>query len=415
MPRRKGRPVRQFKRALCTLVLAACAHSTDSLPQTALPNSGAAAPTASYRKLFAFHGTPAGSEPTGTIVIHGELFGTTMGGGTKSLGTVFTRGLAGKVRILHSFQGGHDGSQPEGGLVELNGVLYGTTAYGGTYGDGTVFAIATGGSEHVVYSFKGGADGATPVLAGLVALNGKLYGTTNAGGDSSCSYQSIAGCGTVFDVTPSGTEHVVYRFKGTPDGACPSGSLLASGGVLYGTTNYGGTYNLGSVFKVTTSGQKTTLYSFKGYPDGVTPFGGLAELNGWFYGTTALGGAFQGAGTVFALNSSGTYKVLHSFKGSPDGALPYATLLPIGTSLYGTTELGGSSGASCVGRGIVGCGTVFSIGASGTLNVIYRFKGHKDGMNPLASLAVSGNGKVYGTTIGGGGFEDNGTIFEVTP
>ena len=65
----------------------------------------------------------------------------------------------------------------------MGGALYGTTEYGGAAGDGTVFRSSTAGSESIVHTFKGGSDGATPLLGGLVAIAGKLYGTTNAGGD----------------------------------------------------------------------------------------------------------------------------------------------------------------------------------------------------------------------------------------
>jgi uncharacterized repeat protein (TIGR03803 family) len=348
----------------------------------------------------------------GLTALHGLLYGTTTAGGAKTFGTIFERGLSGKVRTLYSFQGGTDGSEPDGPLVELNGVLYGMTEYGGSAGDGTIFAMRNG-KERVLYAFKGGSDGATPVLAGLVALGGKLYGTTNAGGDSKCRVAHSVGCGVVFEVTSTGSERVIYRFRGKPDGAAPSGVLIVSGGVLYGTTEFGGTYDNGSVFWITTGGAEKRLYGFKGYPDGATPFAGLTELNGSFYGTTTLGGAYDGSGTVFELNASGSESVLHSFKGAPDGALPYAGLTVVGDALYGATEVGGSSEPSCIGHGIVGCGTIFSIGSSGNLSLIYRFKGRKDGTNPLSTLVLVKDA-LYGTTFGGGD-RDNGTVFEIVP
>jgi uncharacterized repeat protein (TIGR03803 family) len=398
--------------ALYALVLVSCEHAGNfGLP--AARNGTVDVPDAAggYKQIFAFRGTPSGSGPTGMILVKGALYGTTTSGGARTLGTFFVRGSSGKVRILHSFQGGSDGAQPEGALVELNGVFYGTTEYGGSSGDGTVFAITPAGKEHVVYSFKGGSDGATPVLAGLAAVNGKLYGTTNAAGDTGCTHQSIVGCGTVFELTSSGQERVLYRFKGA-DGACPSGTLIASGGTLYGTTNFGGRYDLGSVFKITTAGKESAIYSFRGYPDGVAPYGGLTELNGTFYGTTTLGGAFQGSGTVFEISVSGNERILHSFRGTPDGALPYATLTVAGNALYGTTELGGSSSSACVGHGIVGCGTIFRTSTSGNLSLLYKFKGRKDGSWPLAGVISAPNSLLYGTTLGGG-VNDNGTIFRL--
>jgi uncharacterized repeat protein (TIGR03803 family) len=380
-------------------------------PQTR--DGDASSLAAKYKLLYTFPGHPSGSGPAGLTALHGPLYGTTTTGGAHTFGTVFVRGSSGKVHLLYSFQGGNDGAAPEGNLLDLNGTLYGTTEYGGADGDGTVFAATTAGKERVLYSFKGGTDGATPVLAGLLLLHGKLYGTTNAGGDASCHNQQIVGCGTIFEVGTSGTERVLYRFKGQPDGASPSGSLIDVSGVLYGTTNFGGTYGNGSVFSVTTAGVVKKLYSFKGYPDGATPFAGLTALNGNLYGTTTLGGAFDGSGTIFELSSSGSERVLHSFKGAPDGSLPYGGLIDVSGSLYGTTERGGSSEPACVGRGIVGCGTIFTITTSGKLNVLYRFKGHNDGANPLSSLVLVEN-VLYGTTFAGG-TGNNGTIFEITP
>ncbi len=367
----------------------------------------------SYELLYRFRGGAAGSEPTGFAVYRGALYGTTLGGGAKTFGTVFMRGAGGTVRVIYNFAGGKDGAQPEGALVFLDGSFYGTTEYGGASGDGTIFAVTPAGTERVVYAFKGGSDGANPVLAGLAALDGKLYGTTYAGGDSQCHANSVVGCGTVFEISTTGRERILHRFKGTPDGALPSGTLIAVKHVLYGTTNFGGAYGNGSVFSISVAGKKRSIYNFKGYPDGVAPYAGLTALDGTLYGTTTLGGAFDGSGTVFEVNASGAERVLHSFRGVPDGALPYAALTPVGSEMYGTTEDGGSSNLPCVAHGIVGCGTIFKIDSSGKLSVVYRFKGRADGASPWASLIYSG-GALYGSTLLGGS-NNNGTLFKIMP
>jgi uncharacterized repeat protein (TIGR03803 family) len=399
---------------LCGLTLAGCSHAANALLPP--PGSGASGDSrplrAGYTLLYRFTG-PSGTGPAGVTYYNGSLYGTTTGGGTKTLGTVFVSSATGRERVLYSFQGGNDGADPQGALVALDGTFYGTTEYGGSDGDGTVFAVTASGKERVVYSFKGGTDGATPVLAGLLVLNGKLYGTTNSGGGVKCRHQETVGCGTVFEVSTSGTEHVLYRFKGKPDGASPAGSLIAVGGTLYGTTNFGGKYGNGSVYALTTSGSEKQLYSFRGYPDGALPYAGLTVLNGSFYGTTTLGGAYQGAGTVFELTTSGTERVLHSFKGAPDGALPYGALTVVHGALYGTTEDGGRTVPACVGEGEVGCGTIFTITTTGAFNILYRFKGHRDGAFPLTTL-VMGTGRLYGTTLAGG-TDNNGTIFGEAP
>jgi uncharacterized repeat protein (TIGR03803 family) len=398
---------------LCALTFANCSRAASTLPDVAPQSESGVTPDAAFKQLYRFKGKPSGSGPTGILGDNGAIYGTTTGGGSKTLGTFFVRSASGAVKTLYSFRGGNDGAEPDGTLIALDGTFYGTTQYGGPKGAGTVFAMAPSGKERVLYSFKGDTDGAEPLLAGLVAVNGKIYGTTNAGGDPSCKHGDIVGCGTVFELTTSGKERVLHRFKNKPDGACPSGSLLVVGTKIYGTTNFGGKYGNGTVFSVTASGREHVFYSFGGYPDGSMPFAGLTEVDGSLYGTTTLGGAYQGAGTVFELTSSGAEHVLHSFHGAPDGALPYATLTAAGGTLYGTTELGGSAQKSCVGRGIVGCGTVFSITTGGEYNVLYRFTGSRDGSDPLGAL-VSGTTGYYGTTLSGG-TNNRGTIFEVMP
>jgi uncharacterized repeat protein (TIGR03803 family) len=393
--------------ALCSVVLAGCAQALTSTP---LPPRGAAAvsPQTADKVLYSFRGYPSGAVPTGLTGFQGAFYGTASEGGTHTFGTVFVRNSSG-VRMLYNFKGGDDGAEPEGALVALNGTLYGTTGYGGASGDGTVFAISTAGAERVIYNFKGGADGATPILGSLLVANGKLYGTTSAGGNPKCHTQGSAGCGIIFSVTTSGTESVLHRFAGKSDGAMPVGSLIDVDGAFYGTTASGGTSGNGSVFKIA-AGMLHTLYSFKGYPDGAFPYAGVIDVDGTLYGTTAAGGAYDDSGTVFALSLAGTERVLHSFKGYPDGAVPYAQLTDVDGVLYGTTQWGGYAGRRCTGRGIVGCGIIFSVSPSGDEDVLYAFKGVPDGAHPWSSLILEGSSEFYGTTVTGGAKGD-GCIF----
>ena len=129
---------------------------------------------------------------------------------------------------------GRDGRFPYADLVAVDGTLYGTTEEGGKH-NGTVFSITPYGTEKVLHTFGGRGDGAGP-QAGLLDVNGTLYGTTVAGGSSGCNGYI---CGTVFSITPSGKEKVNHRFGGTGDGDDPFGGLVYVNGTLYGTTSNG--------------------------------------------------------------------------------------------------------------------------------------------------------------------------------
>jgi uncharacterized repeat protein (TIGR03803 family) len=246
-------------------------------------------------------------------------------------------------KVLYAFQGGQDGAEPDAALLNLDGVLYGTTYNGGgaancVQGCGTVFKVSKTGAETVLYAFKGGSDGAIPV-AGLINVGGTLYGTTyNGGGSANCPQ----GCGTVFKVTTSGSVQRVYSFGGGGDGANPGARLVDVGGTLYGTTYQGGESGVGTVFRVTTTGAETVLYSFKTGTDGANPAAGLISDGGALFGTTEFGGIYDG-GTVFQVTTAGVENVLYVFQGGTDGANPAAALIRVGSVFYGTTSAGGGS------------------------------------------------------------------------
>jgi uncharacterized repeat protein (TIGR03803 family) len=138
--------------------------------------------------------------------------------------------LPSSYRVLFDFRD-RNGAYPYADLLNVNGTLYGTTAAGGVNGDGTVFSVTTTGDEKVLYSFGGGSDGAQP-FAGLIDVKGTLYGTTDKGGTN--------GYGTVFSVTTTGDEKPLYSFGGGSDGAYPYAGLMNVNGTLYGTSLHGG-------------------------------------------------------------------------------------------------------------------------------------------------------------------------------
>jgi uncharacterized repeat protein (TIGR03803 family) len=312
-----------------------------------------------------------GAVPVAGVIMDkfGNLYGTTREGGTGTFpnsGTVFKLDPSGNESVLHSFHGAPDGAQPFAGLImDTAGNLYGTTLSGGTGtildcgdGCGTVFKLDLSGTETVLYSFKGSPDGSNPNAGLIMDAAGNLYGTTSTGGGA-CS---PSGCGTVFKLDPSGTESVLYSFQDSPDGALPfAGLIMDAAGNLYGTTDSGGdqcsvlNFGCGTVFKLDASGSESLLYSFQGPFDGAGPYAGLImDTASNLYGTTVAGGS-GGGGTVFKLAPSGNESVHHSFSWAPDGALPFAGLImDAAGNLYGTAAEGGSSAGNC-------CGTVFKL------------------------------------------------------
>ena len=60
----------------------------------------------------------------------------------------------GKEQTIYGFPcQRYDGSNPKAGVIVVNGVLYGTTTFGGKafYNDGTVFRVTLSGHEEVLF------------------------------------------------------------------------------------------------------------------------------------------------------------------------------------------------------------------------------------------------------------------------
>ena len=384
--------------------------------------------------LYSFSTGTDGASPNAGLITdaNGNMYGTTSYGGSgRGAGTVFKLSTSGSETVLYRFgtNSTRDGANPQAGLImDANGNLYGTTLYGGSNGRGTVFKLTPNGSgysETVLYSFGATnpigstTDGANPQAGLIMDANGNLYGTTLYGGSN--------GKGTVFKLTPSGSETVLYSFGATnpigstTDGANPYASLIMDTyGNLYGTTLYGGNSNNGTVFKLTPNDSgysETVLYSFGATnpigstTDGTYPYSSLImDASGNLYGTTFDGGN-NNKGTVFKLTPSGSETVLYSFGATnpigstTDGTNPYSSLImDANGNLYGTTSGGGSKGN----------GTVFKLTPSGSETVLYNFgtSSATDGANPRAGLIMDANGNLYGTTYVGG-TNNSGTIFKI--
>jgi len=360
--------------------------------------------------LYAFAGGSDGEYPSGLVIGSGPsgpvLYGATNFGGNSggsqcegvSCGTVFSLtppaspGGSWTKTILYNFMGGSDGAFPLGTLAIGRGVLYGTTSKGGighgtacaSPGCGTVYSLTPPSSpdgtwtETVLYTFAALAEGAAPQAGVVIGKDGVLFGTTLSGGPGTCG----ACAGTVFALYPPASpggpwpKKTLYTFQGPPtDGEGPSAALvIGAGGVLYGTTSYGGRdcELCGTVYSLTPPASpegawtEAVLHTFpspaqsfyNGYPGVVIGAGGA------LYGTSTIGGSATNStcwvagscGTVFSLtppagdSGSWTGKVLHNFAGPPtDGDNPYANVV-MGKDgvLFGTTWAGGASNAGSV-------------------------------------------------------------------
>lgn len=340
---------------------------------------------------------------------------------------------SGTYRVIYSFAGTkehEDGSWPVSPLIEVAGTLYGATSLGGiaecggpTEGCGTIYSITTSGNEHILYRFHGYMGGIGP--SSLIYVHDNFYGDASKGGTGCGGGKD--GCGAVFEMSPEGKERIVHSFTGASGGKYPFSSLRYAWGELYGTTFFGGPANNGTLFKVSLSGDANILHRFAAGKDGEWPTSTLISANGVLYGTTGSGGGASwchrnigspGCGTIFSVDSSGTYHLLYRFRGGRYGATPGDELVAVKGLLYGTTVDGGES-SYCPG----GCGTVFEFDPkSGRETTIYRFKGSDDGWFPAGAL-MEYRGLLYGTTSYGGtgygpcsisGYGHCGTIYSIS-
>jgi len=441
--------------------------------------------------LWNFSGGNDGANPYSGVILGaaGQIYGTaTRYGGATGNGTAFELASSGdgqwKETTLSNFADGSGNAPAVNVIFDASGNLYGTNSRGGAYGGGSVYKLTPSSNgtwkEDVIYSFPAGVNVfefyASPSNL-IIDAGGNLYGETAYGG--------AAGFGTIFELSPLGgswAEKDIYTFAGGTDGANPQGGLIFDqAGNLFGTTQTGGTScqraGCGTVFELSPSGSgwtKRILYNFLGGgTDGEDPVAGLVfDAAGNLYGTT-LGGGVDGGnncgigcGAVFELSpASGGWmeKPLYFFtEKHGDGAIPYGGLVvdAVG-NLYGTTYSGGEQSEACG----IGCGTVFEVspasGGGWSESVLYKFtqffgpvaglvfdhagnlygtntgsvfelspasggswsettvytfgaSGSEDGDYPEASLIVDQAGNLYGTTTGGGS-AGGGTVFEITP
>ena len=385
--------------AICVRAVAAAALAAFVL--------GIAAPVLASTEsvIYSFANPPDAFKPQCNLVADaaGNMYGTTFSGGTNNLGAIFKVTSTGAESVVYSFAAGTDGKHPVAGLVldKKTGNLYGTTVYGGTTNNGTVFVFnpATG-VETVLYSFKGAVtDGANP-YSSVVRAGTTIFGTTMNGG--------AFGYGTVFKLTGKGKITILHDFNSafpTLDGSYPYAGLTLYKGILYGATTMGGLGNLGTVFAISKTGAYSLLYSFKGgSTDGQSPYAGVVfDPAGNLYGAT-YGGGVDNAGVVYILAAGGE-AVLHHFRRTGgDGINPYASLVRYKSNFYSTTTQGGTANG----------GTIYKITPTGTETVQHSFTGGADGFNPFSPLLL-GTPKAFYSTTNIGGTSSLGTVFKFVP
>lgn len=239
--------------------------------------------------LYTFTGQSDGSVPYAPPIegADGNFYGTTEIGGTGHAGTIYRITPAGALTTLYSFNNS-DGAQPIGPLLQAtDGNFYGTTVSGGNASNaGTVFKITPAGKLTVIHEFDG-SDGFDPSSLLVQGKDGSLYGTAYSGG--------AQGTGSVFRITPKGEFSVLHHFNGSTDGGNPYAGLVhGSDGNFYGVNSYNGnSSNQGTIFRISSTGKFRVLHTFDG-KTGATPEATLIEhTNGTLFGDATFGGSFN--------------------------------------------------------------------------------------------------------------------------
>jgi uncharacterized repeat protein (TIGR03803 family) len=330
--------------------------------------------------------------------------------------------------------GGNGGSGGKGGsacgaIYDINGLCFltncrvssnsgfkGAGGPGGGGGSGNPNGAAgpTGPDGEAIGSLRSpGAVLMNTVLTGN-APRGNCSGAVADGGqnfssDCSCAFTNSTPLNPGLSGLPP--FYLLHNFTGQEPyymDAHPSGGLAASSeGTLYGVTSGVASPGAGAVIKFNNkTGTDSSFAVVRGFTGDPTwgPAGTLALSGNVLYGITLKGGQTN-QGTLYRINADGTgYQILHSFGGAGDGRQPDAGVVVSGSTLYGTTAFGGSSGY----------GTIFKIETNGSgYSIVHDFLGGTSGSSPTAELVLSGS-SLYGTTIGSGWGNTPGlTVFKI--
>ncbi len=375
------------------------------LPVIAL-GSFLAASIASGQAITVLHdfSGPDGQLPREGLVegADGDFYGITDSGGAHGFGVFYKVTAAGDFTDLFDFDQTALGYTPVALVRGCDDNFYGLAAAAfeppGTFFAGTFFRMTPAGTPTGLHTFPNdgleGRPGNTSSL--VVAADCDIYGTTTGGGTTSN--------GKIFRLTTAGGYTPLYDFPDLtgPNGSAPQGLIQGSDGDFYGATGFGGdaTDLRGTLFRVTSGGTLTTLHAFLLEDGGATPTWLMEASDGRFYGTSLSGGSTTG-GTLFRFPPGGGFELLHTFNG-PDGTAPSGPMIEASDgSLYGTAQ---TTAGFC-------CGTIIQRTPFGNIARVFAFPGGgADGSNPMGGLIQGADGRLYGTTFGGGTAGPNGGI-----
>jgi len=391
----------------CALLLGTCFHFL-----AITPSSSSAV---EFTNLVSFAGTN-GATPIGSLLqaSDGNIYGITGEGGAYGKGTIFKMAMDGALTTIASFNTAN-GASPHGGLVQgPDGYIFGTTVTGGDYNQGTVFKFSPEGVLTTIWSFDG-TNGASPGSELIIGPNGDLYGATEFGGLTDFDW---LGQGVIFRISPEGVFSPLAFLHGTTASYFFGGLVLGTDGAFYGTTwgsYYGGAIGsvLPTLFRVSPEGALSTLATFNGANGSGSHFALVQDANGNLYGAGDFGGTnrdnsgYNTLGLIYRARPDGELTATYSFQGT-NGATPRGLLVARDGNIYGVTGyrvLGynGSSGS--------GGGTVFRLNpTTGSLDTLVSFS---NGESPFCTLVEGQDGRLYGTTRGGGAY-GKGTVFRLT-
>lgn len=355
--------------------------------------------SSTYAKLKDFDNS-SGANPEGSLfqASDGKLYGLTTQGGSNGYGIIFSFATSSSTLTrLKDFATNQGGNNPSPGLTKAsNGKLYGTTSLGGSNGAGIIFSFDPSSSTYTKVKDLDFNNGAAPNGRLVQAVNGKLYGTTIYGGAN--------GTGVIFSFDPASSAYKKIKDLSNASGV---GSLIQAGnGKLYGMTAQGGSNNAGIIFSLDTANATYTEVKNFDNTTGGNPYGNLLQAaNGRLYGFTSQGGS-KNAGVIFSLDpATNAYAKLKDFDVANDDGNPYGSLIQASNGkLYGMTN----------GRGNKQYGIIFSFDPSGSDYIKLHDLDYANGAYPYGSLVQAADGKLYGTTTGGGS-KGNGVVFSFDP